>query len=265
MKTLINMKSICLAAILPALLLTFFSSPAKAQEKKKEYPHKAKIIVKIDKGDNNKTMIIDTTFNLANPEDQKRFEEYIKKMEGNVDEISEKMKNMEITVNIPDLPDSLLSDTLEKQIICIGKGGKIPRVCMRNCMKGFDFKFDMPCDPDEMAYPGCCEKYNYYGDFPDLDENMIDFGDKEETLADIIGDISMDRVKSYSIKDKKNGKRIIIDIEDAPLLDKRKHGRMIIMSDPGSDRQIHYYRNPQHNVERKVIIKTDDESEKEVK
>ena len=38
-----------------------------------------------------------------------------------------------------------------------------------------------------------------------------------ESLNDVLGDIPMSRVKSYKVIDKKGGKRIIIDIQDAPL------------------------------------------------
>jgi hypothetical protein len=44
----------------------------------------------------------------------------------------------------------------------------------------------------------------------------------EPTLSDVLGDIPMSRVNSYSIKDRKNGKRIIIDIDDAPLVEKQE-------------------------------------------
>jgi len=51
-----------------------------------------------------------------------------------------------------------------------------------------------------------------------------------ESLNDVLGDIPMSRVKSYKVIDKKGGKRIIIDIQDAPL--GGDHSNVIYMGIP---------------------------------
>ena len=264
MKTLFNMKDIFLAVILSAILVLVFSFPAHAQDKKPGFSKQAKIVVKIKKGKDEKTMVIDTTFNLNDLKSQKELDEYIKKIDGDLNGGSDKMKNMEVTVNIPDLPDSLDSDSLESHIICIKKGDKSPCIYMRKLPGGFDYKFDIPCCPDLSDLSGCCKKYMKFGNMPECKEKMREcedrmkeFGEKEESLSDLLGDIPMDRVKSYKIKDTKNGKRIIIDVEDAPFFPRGKHRKMIIMSDPDNCHQFYFNNNPKSKVEKRIIIKSD--------
>jgi hypothetical protein len=261
MKTRLKMKETVIIVILSVFSVIQFSFPASAQQKEKETSQKATIVLKIKKDDSGKTTVIDTTFDLSDAASQKAFEEYMEKFEGGKGNPGDKMENVEVTVNIPDPPDSLDSETIENRIICIGKGGKHSRICIKNCNKGFDYNFDMPCNSEFSELPGCCEKYMQFGNLPDFENRIMEFGDSEETLSDIIGDIPMDRVTSYKIKDKKNGKRIIIDVENAPFVPKGKHHRMIIMGEPGNDRQIYLNDNPHHNVEKRVIIKSDKEGE----
>jgi|GEM_PF-3632394 len=64
---------------------------------------------------------------------------------------------------------------------------------------------------------------------PGLERRVIRSGGDRQTLNDVLGDIPMDRVVSYSIKDRKGGKRIIIDLNDAPLFEKNE--RVIIIRD----------------------------------
>jgi hypothetical protein len=70
----------------------------------------------------------------------------------------------------------------------------------------------------------------------------------------------MSRVKSYSIKDRKNGKRIIIDVEDAPLV--TEHDNVIILRNPHKSKKVNWNESPGHDVEEKIIIKSADDDEK---
>jgi hypothetical protein len=70
--------------------------------------------------------------------------------------------------------------------------------------------------------------------------------DRGQSLNDVLGDIPMSRVKSYSIKDTKNGKRIVIDLENGPLVE--QENKIIVIREPGR----HYgHGGPRHQV--KVI------------
>ncbi len=57
-------------------------------------------------------------------------------------------------------------------------------------------------------------------DAPDCNMRFMHSGFGEATLSDLIGYIPMSRVKGYTVKDTKNGKRIVIDVEDAPLMER---------------------------------------------
>lgn len=83
---------------------------------------------------------------------------------------------------------------------------------------------------------------------------------REETLSDLIGEIPLDQVKQYSIKERKGGKRIIIDIDDAPVVTQRD--RIIYREGvPMKGRDRYMRRQPK---EVKVIIKAESEEEENV-
>ena len=91
-----------------------------------------------------------------------------------------------------------------------------------------DFRFDIPCLPDMDV-----EKFsdfnggNFYS-MPEMRMPQRGHGD----LSDILGRIPMERVKSYSVKDRKGGKRIIIDVEDAPFF--LQEDRVVVIKQPRS-------------------------------
>jgi hypothetical protein len=72
-----------------------------------------------------------------------------------------------------------------------------------------------------------------------------------QSLNDLLGDIPMDRVKHYSIKDTKNGKKIVIELENGPIVE--KHNQVIIIREPG--RPNRNARKGQKNV--KVYVTPD--------
>ena len=134
----------------------------------------------------------------------------------------------------------------------MGKNIRSPHFRWQDKQEGYDYEFDVPCMPD-IDFP--CFKWDedFEEDFsPGHDMKVLRYNNKSQSLSDIIGDIPMDRVKSYSIKERKNGKRIIIDIEDAPLFEKQD--RVIIMREPGRQSHKRTIADPQM----KVIIKSDD-------
>lgn len=215
MKTTTKMKQTILTIGLPVMMVLAFSLTANSQDTKKETAKQAKVVVKM-KSDG-KSMNIDTTFNLSNPKDEEAFEKYMKNVEENMGEMEEKMKTMNLTVEIPDFDDSIPLDSIHKKIIRIGKGGKGMEYCFKNCPEAFEYKFDMPCDIEKMMPPGCCEEMPRMHMGRGAPHHRMKMMDEEQTLSDLLGDIPMSRVKSYKIQDKKNGKRIIIDVEDGPI------------------------------------------------
>ena len=77
-------------------------------------------------------------------------------------------------------------------------------------------------------------------------------GRHPRTLNDFFGEIPMERVVSYSIRDRKGGKRIIIDLNDAPIFERPNN--VIVIREPGRiNSRMHH---PEHQV--KVVVNSDD-------
>jgi hypothetical protein len=194
--TTINLK---LAPVIGAamILAIFITKPAVSQEPAKTESYK-KITMKIVSDDNGKVTIYDTTM---------------------------------------EMPDSAMVDSLKNEIekvIILGKGGKHARIRYHCMPEEFNYKFEMPDMPECHMNLKELEDLDLEGmlESGDMDESMckhiapgceriIRSGGKGQSLNDLLGDIPMDRVVSYSIKDRKNGKRIIIDLNDAPMFEKK--------------------------------------------
>ena len=77
---------------------------------------------------------------------------------------------------------------------------------------------------------------------------------KNGSLNDLIGRIPMERVKSYSVKQTKDGKRITIDVENGPIFENEDN--IIIIRDNQRPMRGMGYGNPRKNV--RVIVKQGD-------
>jgi len=224
----INLKTvmICLVAISIAI---FTSRPVYSQGNVKKEPGK-KITVKIVSDDNGKTTVTDTTF---------------------------------------ENPDSNMMDSINRQIekvIVTGKGGKHGHFRVHNMPESFNYNFEIPDMPES---PVNIEEIETLGNGSgeDLEECMSrNFGQgmhqqscccggKGQTLNDLLGEIPMDRVTGYTIKDRKNGKRIIIDLKDAPIFERQN--RVIVIRDSGNAR--HAGNGARQHM--KIYIKKDKDGE----
>jgi len=215
-----------------AILAIFVAGPAFSQETAPKESHK-KITLKIVSDDNGKTTMIDTTMEMS---------------------------------------DTAMMDSVRNEIekvIMIGKGGKCPYVKFRNMAQGFAYDFDVPSPPDclmdleeleGLAFEGMAsrremEDFTWDRMAPGPERRVIRSGGKGQSLSDILGDIPMDRVVSYSIKDRKNGKRIIIDLNDAPMFERQD--RVIVIREP---KRMQRNRNhPGRQV--KVYMNSDDDAQ----
>jgi hypothetical protein len=191
------------------MMAIFITRPAVSQETAKTESHK-KIVMKIISDDNGKITVTDTTMVMT---------------------------------------DSSMVDSIEQEmvkVVKIGKGGKHARVRYHNMPQAYNFDFDVPCPPDCQMDLDELEGFDpeEMSRVRDMEERLRDcrgFGSewfnmqshgKGQTLNDLLGEIPMDRVVSYSIKDRKNGKRIIIDLNDAPMFERQE--KIVIIREPGS-------------------------------
>ena len=179
----------------------------------------------------------------------------MKQYEAEMDRMDDELKNIEVYVDIPDLSDSLISDSLIKHFKIIEKDKGCHRFRWDTKPHGFDYGFEYPCLPeiDDHYFGDNKEIEEYY--MPRLYMRNCQFDNRNQTLSDLLGDIPMERVKSYKIKDRKNGKQIIIELEDGPIIEKRD--RFIIIREPGRSSG----KKNEYDRQMKVIIDPDDEKE----
>jgi hypothetical protein len=243
------MKKSIFLILITGLMTFFFLQDIAAQDSITTKSKKAKIVLKINKDDNGKTIVIDTVINLTYPYDGKEFEKAMQKYGAETDRLQDELENLEVYVDIPDFPDSLFNDSVVNHMRCVEKNIRCPRFRGYSMPHEFDYQFEVPCPQEFKDLEEYC--------MPGRDIRTFRFDDRTQTLSDMLGDIPMDRVKSFKIKDKKNGKQIIIDLNDGPVLE--KSDRVIIIREPGksSGKRNNYDR------QMKVIIKSDDERQNE--
>jgi len=257
MKKSQNVRRILLCMLVTGLMTFTLSYDVAAQDSEQSSSKKGVVVLKVKKEDNGKTTVIDTTFNITSSAGQKEFEKFMAKHEMELENLGDELENIEVMVDMADFPDSMAKDSIVKQFRFIGKDARSPCFRWQSKPDGNNYEFDVPCHPDADF-----NHFQWYDDFendfrPGRDMKVLRYNHDSPTLSDILGDIPMERVKSYSIKDRKNGKRIIIDIEDAPLLDNQD--RVIIIREPG--RQSHKRTNADRQM--KVIINSDNSNQEE--
>lgn len=223
---------IALAFGAAVVLTIFITRPVVSQETDKKESHKT-ITLKIVSDDNGKTTVIDT---------------------------------------VMELPDSGMVDSMKHEIekvIELSKDGKHACVRVRKMPAGFNYDFDFPCLPECPMALKELEEFDWEGFEPgrDIEEDVweemapgpqhriIRSGRNMQTLNDVLGDIPMDRVLSYSIKDRKNGKRIVIDLDDAPMFERQN--KVVIIREPG--RMHRYGKQPQRKM--KVYMNTGEDGQ----
>ncbi len=221
-------QKIALVSGLALILAIFVTRPASSQEAAKKETYK-KITMKVVSDNNGKITVIDTT--------------------------------MEMT-------DTAMVDSLQNEIekvIVLGNRGKHARFKYRNMPGGYNYDFEIPCPPDGLRELEELEGLDWEEMMSDLggragqwdhgfplpDRRIIRSGGDGATLNDILGRIPMDRVVSYSIKDRKGGKRIVIDLNDAPMFERQE--QVIVIREPG--RRPPKGNNSQRKV--RVIVNTD--------
>jgi hypothetical protein len=243
------------------VLVIFIIKPVKAQNLKQEGRTKTMKIKVVKEKDGKKT-VFDTTVYTDNSMNQEEIVEMIKNLKSDMKELEMQLKNLSSDYNMKVL-DSLeldsLAEGLEKIIVIgdCGKNGKLDMHCMPNGYKyNFDIDTDFPNMPDcpMMWQDFDNEEFNFR--FPAPANVFPGFNEESEagSLDELLGKIPMERVKSYSIKDRKNGKRIIIDVENGPMFEP-KTSHITRPVPPRPTRKGYHHGSSQHDV--KVIIKTD--------
>jgi hypothetical protein len=232
MKKNYNMKVIAFALLVAGFAFLFRIPVIDAQDtdSANKTVSKGIVVLKIKKDVNGKSTVIDTTFTIDSPAAQLSLEEYLEKHEKDLEKLSDKLRDIDIDIDLSELKDSILEDSMEDLANVFRKEIRIPHFKWDQHPGSFKYRFEFPC-PDEFNFPIPGNDETFEFPVPEGEMKMFGYDSKESNLSDILGNIPMDRVKNYSIKERKNGKRIIIDIEDEPVID--GHQRKIIIQKHG--------------------------------
>lgn len=228
-----------------AILLSgavLFSDSLMAQEKsdKKEGSKNSKVRIRIEKDVNGKTTVLDTVITSGDEAALDKIEQMTEFNEDQLKNAEEQAMKAEIYMKHF---DSLMHDSaagMERKMREIEK--EVRKYRLDDGSTGFNYRFEIPPVPGVPDIPDV-EAF----DFPHF-RMMRD--DDEGTLSDILGDIPLSSVKSYKIKETSDGKRIIIDLDDEPVI--RKHGKVIIIKE---GRPVH----PAHKGHQRHMERTEEE------
>lgn len=252
---------------LSIVLTIFITHPGFSQDTTKTKGNKkVKIIAKVITDKDGKTQEFDTTINLNRDLKPGEEKEMLKNFEKRFGDLDDQMKDLEIQLNAMNLPDSGMMDSImqltEKAMKLRGNLGKYhfrhnfsPRAF------NYNFDFDIP-DIPEPPEPPMIEEFDE--GTPGMLHNRMQgmMRGKGESLNSVLGDIPMDHVKSYSIKETKHGKKITIELNDEPLVEHQQ--KVIIMRSPRPE--MRHMQNQRHKMQmqKRRMIRQHDQEQKQL-
>jgi hypothetical protein len=217
MKNISKNKSVAMVTGVIIMFAIFITKTTTAQDSRSNEKGKEKtIILKVVTDKDGEKTEIDTIFTIPEGSDFPEGIECMKKIREEMKGLEDEMKEIQIQMFV-DEPDSTLMDSLQKSVrkmVLITKGPKdrIRIHCEKSGEPDFDldvpYKLEQLRKLDEFGHQGL-DRY-----WKDPDKRIYRFKNKGETISDIIGEIPMDRVRNYSVKNTKYGKKIVIEIED---------------------------------------------------
>ena len=194
MKNLLILKGVTLFAALSFILSFFLAETITAQDSLVKKPQKV-IKVTVNTGDDDETITIDTTFIIDDQVSKEAFEEAMAEYEEQMENLEKEFQEIEVNVDgfnwsSKDIP----------RLMKVFESGKMPRHmdCVRVNPSLKEMSWLSNCREPRIGVPHV---------------RMID-RNRGETLSDVLGDIPMSAVKSYKIKETRNGKKIIIEVDD---------------------------------------------------
>ncbi|MCX6280640.1 MAG: hypothetical protein NTU51_01590 [Bacteroidetes bacterium] len=243
MKTSNFPKPSAILAVVPVFLIAFLVAfPARAQDKKEHKvttvviaspskdnrEQKVTVVAKSDSNDkegkihlkiikevNGKKTIVDTVVSSPGAMDGEELEALMKHVNCKMKDVEEQMKDIELYLGSGS--DSAMTDSSGHHNNYMFKfhGGRgCPKICIKDFPEDFNYKFEMPEMPEFSECPEAHDQEFFTHRTPG--PKLFSMQKRGESLSDVLGDIPMSRVKSYKIIDKKGGKRIVIDLIDAP-------------------------------------------------
>ena len=229
-------------------LTIFIPKPGFSQDTTKNKAHtKVMITAKIISDSNGKKQEFDTTINIDHSLKPGEQNDIITKFEKKFKDHSDMMNELEVEMHDLKLPDSGFMDSVQALTENAMKmhGGMNLRF-RHNAPRAFTFDYDFD-NPDQPRIEEFNDENSFGNSFP---EPNFRSHEKDQSLNDLLGDIPMNMVKSYSIKETKDGKKITIELKNGPIIE--NHKEVIIIHSPRQGRSGHGNR-PQ--IRKRVIIR----------
>jgi hypothetical protein len=208
-------KGLIIATVLVLAFIFAFPTGSFAQDKTGQGKDEETITLKIVKDDNGKVTVIDTTIITTRGQGKslkyeytvRDYEKQRAQLEDQMRDLEKDMQEFNIEVMVGDEMkdiDSIVwvGDSIKKHIIIRGMGpGGMNRAPHGEMFFG---------DED------CIQRFNWNGDCEDVFMTRPPVSPQLESL---LQSIPMGKITGFQIKDRKDGKRIIIDIDDeAPIM-----------------------------------------------
>ncbi len=210
------LKDLLIVAVL-ALSVTF-GLTGYAQDKPDPGKDDKTVTLKIVTDDNGKVTVIDTTIttkgkDIGNEKEywyqyrMKDMDQQMAEVEAQMRDLEDQMKRYEVEIRMGDGMKDLdsivrLGDSIEKHMIIRGMGPDCKRPCPPPAVWFGDDEF-----PEHF-------NFDFRGDDFDFPEYPI-----SRQWESLLQSIPMGKIKGFQVKDRKGGKRIIIDIDDeAPVV-----------------------------------------------
>jgi hypothetical protein len=257
-------RDILITVGLSIALTIFITRPGFSQDTTKmKGDKKVTIVAKIVEDKNGKKQEFDTTINLNRKLKPGEEEGMMKEFKMRMKELEDRMKDLESELNEMKLPDSGMMDSAQRHIERVFRDWEEPgNFHFRHNFNPREFNFNYDFDfPEHGEFPQrLLREYKYengHGIFNDEHQGRVN--GKDESLNDLLGEIPIDQVKSYSIKDTKDGKRIVIELNKEPLI--VHHRDVIILRSPGPERMYRKDYKPQ--MKKKEIINNGDKDKGE--
>jgi hypothetical protein len=262
MKTTIRLLDSILVICLAAVMTFFLTLPAHSQDTVKK-SSRTVIKVKVIKDENGVKTIIDTSFSSDRPVNPRQMRRMMADLDHGLRGQRPGRGVYRFNFSDTDFPDSSMMDSIEKdtdRIMMFSKKLRDHHLRGYKLPHEYDLDFDMdipePPFPPEPPEPGCDPRgYYNFDPFQGCPPGCGRSG--EGSLLDILGDIPLDRIKNFSMKEKKDGTKITIEVERGPVFGFPHSKKNVIIVRPDHGNQ--YRHAPDKKVEKKVIIKTDKE------
>lgn len=260
MKTYSWLKNSMLVISLATIMTFIPTFPGYTQDTLKKNP-KTTLKLKIIKDENGKKTVIDTTITSAKSLDPGEINEIIVNLDENMKVLDVGLKELSLSLSQMNLPDSGMMDSIRKMTDRIRIMSKNFKWHNQPGRFDYNFDFDIP-EPPESPNPPGEHRHHFESRVEPFDAELPSMRRGEGSLLDLLRDIPMDRIRSFNIKEKKNGTRITIDVDREPVLGFPRSSERTIIVRPGRGQAPESL--PESDRHKRIIIKSDTEDPDEL-